>query len=189
MSHLPSYAFRASLFVKEKKYTANHTNLVIEEAETGKVEEIPLKRIQNVQLAFANSKNAPDTYFCTLQLDSKRKIQIKSLHFRGIADFEQRTYEYNAFVEGLHKQLANIPGVAFKRGIDDGLYRLMWAISIFAGLMMIGMTLFMIFSTIILGIVMLVATPFVLMRLRDYLRKNKPGVYDPKQLPQDLMAQ
>jgi len=187
MESKATYNFRSTAFTKENALTLYADKLLVKNLSTEAERSIEWSQVKEVVLAFANSKNTPDVYLCTLKFQMGTDLVIKSVHYKGLADFEKREEDYALFVRALHEVLAKERHIHFKKGISKGLYILMGLLSIFGIGMYIAISIVMLFSTIIVGILCLIFTPFLGMKLYAYMKKNQPGTYDPKALPDYLL--
>ena len=116
---------------------------------------------------------------------------FKSQHFAGIANFEDRNADYAKFISGLH-EILNASGlnIKYKKGISSLGYFASMAVFIIAGILFpivsIGM---LIGGQILFGALGVFVSIMLLLRMKKYMKKNKPGDYTPDQLPQMLIPE
>lgn len=182
------YTFRLSAFTKEKTFSLLENEIKSEEKGTGKIERIRYNQVKEVILSYGNSKNMPDMYFCQVKGSNGETLKLRSQHFKGYANFESRNESYTIFVRELHHKLANYQQVIFRKGISEGMYyfSLFFAVVGIIALVAIGIITFFT-SDFWYWIVFLIATPLLAIKLRDYLKKNKPGVYSADAIPEELL--
>jgi len=144
--------------------------------------------IAQVSTSFASSKNNA-FYQCELKMRNGSLLLLKSQHYRGLADFEDRNKTYSEFVIGLHKLLALAnPEVVYKKGVRFMSYVISMLIFAITGI------LFPIFSigalitgNLLYGIIGFIGSIFLILKMVKYAKKNKPGTYDPDDIPRGLL--
>lgn len=181
------YAFRKSAFEKEKTYALIKEGIEVTDHEGSKTLWKYLDIVQ-VKTSYGASKNN-SFYQCVLKMANGTSLLLKSQHYRGIADFEDRNETYSAFVQGLHKLLALAnPHVEYKKGIGLIGYIASMIIFIVAGLFLpifsIGA---LIAGSLFYGIVGILASLFLILKMVTYSKKNKPGKYAPDNIPAKLL--
>ena len=181
------YSFRKSAFEKEKSYELTESGIQIIDHD-GTQSTIFYDDIQEVNPSYMATKNN-SFYQCILKLRSGEKVLIKSQHYRGIADFEDRSADYAAFIVGLHKVLtAAGQGIVYKKGIGKVAYFFSMLIFIVASILFplsaIGM---LVTGNLPFGAIALILSIFLIMRMIKYSKKNKPGHYTPDDIPKALL--
>ena len=183
------YSFRKSAFEKEKSYELTQDGIKITDHE-GAVSLVKYSDILQVNLSFVSTKHN-SFYQCDLKLNAGNNLLFKSQHFAGIANFEDRGTDYANFITGMHKIL-NAAGlnIKYKKGISSLGYFASMAVFIIAGIIFpivsIGM---LIGGQIIFGIVGIFVSIMLFLRMKKYMKKNKPGAYTPDLLPQTLIPE
>jgi len=182
-----NYSFRKSAFEKEKSYELTQDGIKITDHE-GIVSLVKYADILQVNLSFVSTKHN-SFYQCDLKLKTGSSLLFKSQHYAGIANFEDRSADYSDFINGLHKILnASGLGIKYKKGISSVGYYASMAVFIIAGILFpivsIGM---LIGGQIIFGALGVFVSIMLFLRMKKYMKKNKPGEYTPDQLPETLI--
>lgn len=181
------YNYRKSALEKEKTYELTKDG--IEVTELNKPSTITAyEEITEVNLSYAPTKYAT-VYQCSVKADRSHGFLLKSHHFAGLADFEDRSTEYVSFVKGLHKILhVKAPGAKFRKGIKPAAYVFSMIMFGIAGLVFPLMTILaLFFGNYISGGIGVIACLFLFLKMRSYMKKNKPGTYSPQELPESLL--
>ena len=181
------YAFRKSAFEKEKTYVLTKDGIEVSDPDGPKTV-YKYADIEQVNTSFAASKNN-SFYQCRLKLTNGLSLSLKSQHYRGIADFEDRDEAYSTFVTRLHKLLAvSNPHVVYKKGIGMIGYIASMLVFTIAGLLLpIGSIAALITGSILYGVIGVIASILLILRMVKYTRKNKPGKYSPDNIPKTLL--
>ena len=181
------YAFRKSALEKEKTYALTKEGIEVTDHEGNKTMH-HYSDVSKVNTSYAASKNN-SFYQCELKMASGPSLQLKSQHYRGLADFEDRNEAYREFVTALHKLLAAAnPNVAYKKGISVAVYIASMAIFIIAGILFPIIAIFaLIAGSTIYGIIGIIGSLFLIIRMVTYSKKNKPGNYEPDNIPPNLL--
>lgn len=181
------YSFRKSAFEKEKSYKLTKDGIQITD-HNGSVSLAKYADILQVNLSFVSTKHN-SFYQCELKLKTGSGLLLKSQHFAGIANFEDRNADYAKFISGLH-EILNASGlnIKYKKGISSLGYFASMAVFIIAGILFpivsIGM---LIGGQIIFGALGVFVSIMLFLRMKKYMKKNKPGTYTPDQLPETLI--
>lgn len=120
-----AYARRSNLFEKgEWRWTAGEGG-IRETDPRGRESLIRWEDIDQVRLAFAPTRYKPWRYLMELKLRSGGKLAVDNVHFKGMADFEDRSATYRPFVEAVLGELRRRrPNVKVRIGAAPGAY---WA--------------------------------------------------------------
>ncbi|MFY0650532.1 MAG: hypothetical protein JXQ96_00795 [Cyclobacteriaceae bacterium] len=181
------YSFRKSAFDKDKTYELTQTSISITDHE-GRTTDTPYSDIETVNLQFVSTKNN-SFYQCELKLKNGSKILLKSQHYKGIANFEDRKEEYSLYISGLHKILnASKLDIKYKKGISPVAYFLSMAIFILTGFLFPIIAIVMLIGgQLLFGLAGLFVGIMLILKMLKYAKKNKPGTYSPDDLPESLL--
>ncbi len=178
------YRLRANAFVKPRIYRLTEDALTWEE-EGGKLDGVFYDGIAEVQLAFAPTRIATNRYRARIILKAGGMAELFNMDYRGFASFAEHDADYVAFLTELHRRLAaHGKGVVFRHGNSPTGYILNVALTIFI-FVMIALAFLLLFSWggPLVAIVKLAILLFFVPVLVRYLRKARPGTYDPLNLP------
>ncbi len=96
-----------------------------------------------MRLDFDPTRMERDRFRCRLELASGETLAFFNRTYRGIADFQDTSAEYTAFVRQLHEALArHHPGCRFTAGVSGVCYALNLAALILAGVVLLGALIF-----------------------------------------------
>lgn len=181
------YAFRKSAFEKEKTYALVKEGIEVTDHEGNKAL-YKYSDIIEVHTSYAASKNNA-FYQCVLKMANGASLQLKSQHYRGIADFVDRNEAYSSFIQGLHELLALAnPAVTYKKGVGLVGYIISMIIFIIAGLLFPIISIFaLIAGSLLYGIIGAIGSIFLLIKMVKYTKKNRPGKYTPNSIPGNLL--
>lgn len=178
-----TYAFRKSALENEKRYLLQEDSLIIEDLKNGSKRKLSLSSIRTVHLKFLAKRNMPDAYLCTIKSNEGGELILSSQHYKGIASFEDRAKDYSEFVRALHADLAQHK-VLFSKGLNSFSY---WGSML--AFILVGLVIALIGLTALFpyGIFTLLVLVYLFFRLKKHFKINKPGVYDPKEIPAELL--
>ncbi len=180
-----SYSFRPSALEKEKTFTLKEEQFTIIQNE--RVDTVKYADIKSIRLYYDPSQYADNKYHCDITLKNGANTLIKSVHYLGPTEFEDRGEAYTKFVKALHVCLTDYDKITFTSGNKAGCFSLNiiitvmsailvgWALSYFAE----ATDLEMIIDTIIfIGLVYAGV---------KYLKKNRPKAYSPTDIPPEVL--
>ncbi len=149
---------------------------------------LPLAEVASVALAYAPSRADLARYTCTVTGRRGHVVQLQSTSYRGIADFASQADAYRAFVLALHHALLPRAGeVRFGTGVSASRYLLnLGCLLVMLPLLLGVLALFgtAIGIPAVLHLVLIVVLlPFVW----KWMRRNRPGTYDPRAIPLALL--
>ncbi len=176
--------FRINLFKKEQEFTLTDNSIIVKSKNDSK--SILLSTIKKINLQHVPGfRGAPEQYLCTIKYNHNKKIRFGNQSIVKAATFEDRRESYTKFVKELHLKLEkkNIP---FEKG--SGIY------FPFLALYIIALTAFLFLSfygftndKFNVGIVMSLAFIGFGVIGKNFLKALKKGVYNPKEIPEDLL--
>lgn len=183
-----TYAFRASALEKgETTYHLRDTGLEVVPPDSASGYVIPYEHIQKVRLYYDPSRFATNKYHCDLHLIIGSQITLKSVHYRGLANFEDRGEVYSAFVRSLHQRLASIPLIQYHSGNKSGCFAGNVAIMIVAIVGVLVALLMLGGPTHAVGFLHLIVFVVLIFWSVQYIRRNKPRTYTPTSIPSDVL--
>jgi hypothetical protein len=92
----PAYRRRASVLEDEREYRVEQDHLVV--GSGGAERRLPWAGVRWLRLTFAPTEQKRGRYVFVLAFASRERIQIDNMHWRGFADFEDRSGSYVPFV-------------------------------------------------------------------------------------------
>lgn len=177
------YSTRKSILENETIYTLTENELLIKDLKTENEKRLPYKNIQSVQLKYVSRKNVPSVFICIITTLKNNVFQINSQHFIEYGKFEDRKETYTPFIIAFHKKLIHAK-INFIKGDNNLIY---WSSILFFSLLGIGMLVLGINTISSVGIGILLVTLYLFFRLKDHYSRNKPGNYDPNNIPEELL--
>lgn len=190
---LASYEFRANAFVPARRYVLYGDMIVWDEigddGDSIKRDEIRLSDIVELELKYAPGRFQTGRCTASAVLRKGGMLVLASNHYAGIADFEDRSEAYAAFVRALAPSIAAAnPSAKFTRGYrKSSLYlgaMLTLAGGVFISVLIVPIALATGLSAIVpLAMLMVLSGPAAVAEVR----RNWPGVYDPNDIPAELL--
>lgn len=185
-----SYGTRNDAFSPSVTYSLESDRLLCHEA--GKPPRaFALSDVREVQLDFAPTRFERRRYRCGLCLRNGARIEFFNRTYRGVADFQDTSAEYAAFVRALHEALARQnTGCQFVAGVSASRYVVNLLALIFAGLAVVAAAVFFVLVGLVWIVLfkVLVILFFLPTGLR-WLRRNQPRRYDPRAIPAEVLPQ
>lgn len=188
MTNEITYSNRQSILTKLMEYRLTPDALVYRDEESKPIS-VPYSSIDKVTAEFAPSRVQPNRYFLHLYNQDKEKIDITNTHYIGIGDFEDRSKSYVPFVTELHKKILEFnPGANFAKEASWGGYLFSVIMVLFLlGVVAVAGILFVLSGFYWVTLVKLVLIIFYLRSLILYVKRKKPGEYDPGNLTTDIL--
>ena len=184
------YRLRANAFVKPRSYRLTEDALTWEE-EGGKLDGVFYDGIAEVRLAFAPTRIATDRYRTQIVLRAGGMVELFNTDYRGFASFDEHNAEYAAFVTELHRRLAaQGKDVIYRQGNSVAGFIVNVALTIFV-FVMIALAFLLLFSWggPLIAIAKLAILLFFVPVLVRYIRRARPGTYDPLALPAAVLPE
>lgn len=186
ISNPVSYETRLTLFEKVRTFTIEGSRLQIEEE--GLTTEISLSDIIDVRCRYYPTRFQLNRFECLLQVKGGMKIKIGNQFYLGVADFEDRSFDYRKFVVALHVALAKqSPDCVFHSGVTQSSFYLTAAF-------LIGSMLTLAFLILVLGatlpgfaVVKLIILILMIPISIKWFYKNKPKSYRARAIPTDVL--
>jgi hypothetical protein len=186
---MPAHNVRNSLIDKERTFTLGPDALHWRETQ-GSEGRIPYADVRDMRL-IAYTSPIGESFQCALRGKSGGKVKLRSAHYRGLNDFEDRTATYAPFVKALAERVAAAaPDAKFIAG-STGL----WIVWLTVGVLFLGVIVLLILSLfeglppagpwIIALVVCLIAAPLMWRRLGEGGAKT----FDPAAPPPALLGQ
>jgi hypothetical protein len=188
------HAFKANVWAAERRYCAEADALTWSEPATagreplqGRLEYAQLRR---VRLRCPTGQQVAKVGVLDLWPKSGRRLRVLSVHYRGVADVEDRASSYRAFVRALHAALAVRPpgGIEFLAGSTRLGQTALWAILLGMGALMLFVLAGLVFGALSLGyapvLLGMAAGGWVMWQ---HTQRNRPRRYDPAAVPAELV--
>jgi hypothetical protein len=182
------YVARANAFVPRRTYRLTDDALTWEE--DGKpLDGVFYDQISEVRLAFAPSRVATNRYRTQVIFRAGGMAEFYNTDYRGFASMPEQNAAYAAFVRELHRRLAaKGKDIAYRTGNSRLGYALNIALTVFifamvaVAFLLLGTFEFVWIAAVKLAIIVL----FVPVLVR-YIRRAKPGTYDPLAIPEQAL--
>jgi hypothetical protein len=184
------YRLKANAFVGTRTYRLTDEALTWEE--DGKpLDGVFYDEIAEVRLAFAPTRVAPNRYRAQIVFRKGGMVELFNLEYVGFASFAAHDAGYAAFLTELHRRLAaHGKNVVYRRGNTLTGYILNVGLTIFIFVAIAFAVLFLInVGGPGIAIVKLVIILFFVPLLIRYIRRARPGTYDPLALPADVLPE
>lgn len=184
---MSSYTFRKDAFNKAYSYTIEDDGLAWSSVNgSGKID---YKKLAKTRLIYSPNRYQKNTYVLELIDKYGGKTIIRNTNYESLGNFKEQNKSFNEFVAELHKKLAVAnPDVVFSSGTTPALYLVYWIIMVFSTLVILGVFYFIITIGIVwIAIAHLVFILYMFPTFIRFLKKNKPGTYDPHQIPQSML--
>ena len=183
-----TYTYRPDIFRTNITYSIEdgHINWKDEKGRSGTIE---YKNIYQIRLIYTPSRLNKNQYQIEISETNGDFTKIKNIHFKGAANFEDRSKDYNGFVIELHKNISLVnPNVRFNAGVSSGKYKFYWLLLIFSILVLLAALLFMIsFGFVWIAVAHILAMLYLFSISKSFMKKNKPRNYNPNNIPQNLL--
>ncbi len=185
---MTEYTQRLSPFHKTRTYSLSSGGLEWEE-ENGGREQLGFDAIEAVELKFAPTRYERNRYRLRIRHQGGGKTDITNKHFRGFASFKDQSSTFVPFLREFHRNLAGAnPSVAYRRGMSPSGRLLALVSCLIGGLALLFAAAYgrrngndsLFFACLLL---LLIAA----LSLWSYFAKNRPGTYDPLELPDELL--
>jgi hypothetical protein len=188
MSEETEYAFRSNAFVNRRRYRLTDDAMVWEE--DGKpLDGVFYDDISEIRLAFAPTRWSTNRFRARIIFREGGMAELFNMDYIGIGNFNALDAQYNAFLRDLHRRLADRgTATVYRLGNSTGGYIANWLLIIFIAAMLA--LIFVFLFTIGLGplaLVKLVVILFFVPVLIRYIRRAKPGTYDPRAIPDAVL--
>lgn len=183
-----SYTYRQSILTKPWTFTLNDTALVWQE-EDKPARMIPFSSIIRLQPKFDPTRVQLNRHIMQVYTHNGQVIKIASMTYKGISDFADQAADYASFIHALHDKLATAnPSVEFKKGITQLGYMASVGVLVFLILLLVIAVGFILTGTVnAIIVIKLLFLLYFIPTLIGYLRRNKPQVYDPRNLPESIV--
>lgn len=176
------YSYRNSALTKFETIEILDDGLQILDADNKIKERIKFHEIRSVSLVYAPTKIAWRNHQCTIKTTTHKKIQFRNYWYQGIANFEEHTPEYEAFINQLNSKICNLP-IKFLKGFKKPTYLMLLIFMIIgAGFMsFVSWFLFVMKNSLGEGLIALVGALLIWYLVFKLSVLYKPGTYSPKE--------
>ena len=181
------HAVRVSALEKECTWKLDGDTLRVSSEERPPYS-IPLAEISTLRLSFDPTRFQTNRFRCHLYNANGKCGMIQNENYKGIADFEDRSTSYVAFVRALIPRIASMnPRCVFKTGTSN----LNWwaqAIFLFFIFSLLLLVMFMLYTAIgpLVIVKLIIIAFFVPVAIRWFLR-NKPKSFPADEIPPGLL--
>ncbi|HCD31187.1 MAG TPA: hypothetical protein DER01_02205 [Phycisphaerales bacterium] len=184
----PQYTYRQSILTKPWTFGLKNNALTWEE-EGKPLRMIPFTQITKVQPKFDPTRVQLNRHILHVHTTQNGIIKIASMTYQGINDFKDQASSYRTFIKAFHEQLsAANPKMQFSKGITQLGYLASIGVLIFLIVLLVGAVGFILMGAVnFIILIKLGLLLYFIPSLVGYIRKNKPGTYDPLNLPADIL--
>ncbi|MGB1260543.1 MAG: DUF3487 family protein [Akkermansiaceae bacterium] len=188
MPEVIEYEARLSALESERVYKLHGHRLEIDYGSQS--ENIPLTEIAQVRCRFFPTRVQRDRFETIITMRNGRSLKIGNQLYRGLADFEDRSVGYRAFVQMLHTRLGKRnPHCVFHAGVTPLSF---WLNAIFLALvlvLLVAVGVVMITAIPAVAIVKLVLIIFYLPTCIRWFKRGRPKRYSADHIPADVLPQ
>ena len=188
------HAFKAHVWAQERRYCAEADALTWSEPAAAGREplqgRLDYAQLRRVRLRCPTGQQVAKVGVIDLWPQHGRRLRILSIHYRGVADVEDRAASYREFVHALHAALAvRPPGrIDFLAGSTRLGQAALWAILLAIGALMLLVLAGLFFGGLSWGYAPvplgMAAAGWVMW---EHTRRNRPRRYDPAAVPAELV--
>lgn len=185
-----SYTYRQSILTKPWTFSLTDDALSFQEDQRPAIV-IPYSQIKQVKPKFDPTRVQLNRHVIDVQLTNGRSYKIASMSYQGISDFTDQAAQYSRFIKAFHERLAHAnQTLQYKKGISQLGYVASVGMLVFLILLLIVAVGFILTGTVnavilIKFVLLIIFIPTLL----KYIRRNKPGTYDPLDLPEDVLPE
>lgn len=183
-----SYRVRNHAFVAERTYRLTEDALTWQE--DGKpLDGVFYDKISEVRLAYAPTRVSRNRYRTQVIFREGGMAEFFNTTYVGLADLPEQNAQYIAFLTGLHEVLATKgKDVRYRQGNSMAAYVGNWLLMIFiAAMLVLAALLLFTWGGTWMVVVKLAIIAFFIPTLIRYMKNAKPGDYDPRALPADVL--
>jgi len=182
------YRLRAHAFVKPRLYRLTENALTWEE-EGAKLDGVFYDDIAEIRLAFAPTRLARNRYRAQIIFREGGMAELFNTDYQGIGNFPEQNEAYAAFLRELHRRVAAAShATVFRQGNSRLGYALNLALTVFIFAMIaLAFVLLTTIGLVWIAAIKLAIVIFFIPVLIRYMRRAKPGTYDPLALPDDVL--
>jgi hypothetical protein len=177
------YAYKPSLVGVASEFELQSD--AIEWNRAGTIIRIPYRDIRRVRLAFRPVTMQSYRFIAEIWSVGARKLTISSCSMRSMFEQARQDAEYNAFMLELHRRLMPFgASIRFQTGTPFLLYWI--GVAVIAALCLAAATLIVrsLEAEAWMGAVFIAGILAIfLWQTGSFLRRNKPGIYTPEQVP------
>ena len=183
-----TYSHRKSVLAPALLYSLQGATLQWSD-DNGGSGSLNLADIVKVNLLYDPTRFERNRFRTNLQARSGKSVLFTNMAYRGVADFEDQSAAYVAFVRGLHARLAAQAGeVDFSGGSSPTKYLLYWLLTIFVVVMLIAASIwFFMVGLSWLSLIKLAIACYYIPTLFAFMKRVKPRSYQPDNIPADLL--
>ena len=182
------YTQRPNLFRKTRTYSLSPRGLEWEE-EGAEGEQLDFGDIEAVELKYTPTRYERNLYRLRIRHRGGGQTDLTNGHYLRFASFEDRSPTFVPFVREFHRALAKAnPSVCYRRGMSRTGRTWASAACLLGGLILLAVAAYGVStghsSLSFASLFLFLAATLV---LRSYFAKNRPGIYDPLELPEELL--
>jgi len=150
---------------------------------------VPYRNIRQLRMSYRPTSMQSHRFVTELWANDAPKLQIASTSWKSVAEQQRLDQRYSAFVRELHRRIAATPTIVrFERGSSPLLYWPSLLVFLAVGLGLAALIVralqFVTYGGAVLVGVFLV---LFLWQGGNFIRRNRPGVYNANALPTDVM--
>jgi len=182
-----TYSYRPSLLGAPWDFELSHDVLRFQAG--NKTGRIPLRNIRRIRMSFRPITMQSQRYLTEIWAEQAPKLEICSSSWRSMIEQERRDSAYAIFIAELHKRVSRVgTPVLYERGTGPLRYWLgaivfVAVAAVLAALIVRGLQAETWRGTAVVG----AFAVFFIWQVGNYFRRNRPGQYEPDELPVTIM--
>jgi hypothetical protein len=183
-----TYTFTENAFAKPRTYRLTEDALTWEQ-EGEPLDGVFYDDIAEVQMAYVPSRLVRNRYRTRIVFRQGGMVNLLNTDFTGFGSFTEKNREYTAFVRELHRRLAEKgKDVVYRKGSGTAAYVANVALTIFIFAMIAIAFLFLFnLGVVWIAVVKLAILLFFIPTLIRFIRRSRPGSYDPLAPAEDML--
>lgn len=183
-----TYSHRKSAVDFNQTYTVEEDSLSWQ-CEAGKFGRLCYDTITSVEGKFSPTRFQPNRYSLRIKSYDNNALEITNTSYISFGNFEDRSNSYVPFVRTLHEKiLRHNPGVNFQKGTSWGGYIFtIIVVTFIVTVIAVAGIFFVLFGLFWVTLIKLALLIYYFPSLLRYVKRNKPGEYDPINLPDDII--
>ncbi|KQZ00229.1 hypothetical protein ASD45_04685 [Pseudolabrys sp. Root1462] len=184
---VPEYTYRPSLLGAPFTFRLTADGLAYQAGRRKGT--VPYRDIRRVRLSFKPASMQSRRLVTEIWADGTPKLQVVSSTWKSMMEQVRQDRDYSAFLTELHRRIAAAgTGTRFERGSVPLLYWPGLVLFVAVGLSLAALVVRGLQSGTIAGAAFVAAfLALFLWQGGNFLRFNRPGVYQPDDLPRDLV--
>ena len=151
--------------------------------------QIPYRNIRRLRMSFRPVSMQSSRFITELWGEGTPRLKIVSISWKSMVEQERLDRSYSVFVRELHRRISKAASSArFERGTNPWAYWPGLAIFVAVALGLAGGAVQALQASAYTGAAFVGAfLALYLWQIENFLRRNRPGTYNPEALPKEVM--